>query len=491
MSKLFDIQDTTVAIPNLTLTETQGSVTHRGDLDLAGNLNVSSNINVIGTITANTFNVKNLVTDNGSLNITGNWIYNTELELNGKGFNWTYGNGQTQLIYRTGGRLWTNANLDIAATSSYNIDNIPVLSATTLGSSIRHSNLSTVGTLNQLSVAGDASLGDFVFVNSTFNRIGIGTEEPSASLTILDNNVEIGIGSPDVNLASIGTESNHDLEIVTDGQARITIKRSGEVNIGDPANGGGVLNVYGTLFATSVVTDNRVDRTHPIQFSATKDTGIYGLGLLWNDARSVHQFVLDISGRLTSSDSIEIAENRSYYINGQPVLSVDTLGNSVSTSSLTKVGILENLTVSGNVDLQSNITVKSINVDNGITVGHDGIDSGGLVSITVQNKEILYGDQQQINIGNIQLKSRPVKVYGPLSVNINNPDPSLQFSVNGDVNIGGKRFTNAPSIPTSGTFNVGDICYNTNPIPSSYIGWVCVTSGTPGQWLGFGLIASQ
>jgi len=491
MAKLFDIQDTTVVIPNLTLTETQGSVTHRGDLDLAGNLNVSSNINVTGTISANTFNVKHLVTDNGSLNITGNWIYNTELELNGKGFNWAYGNGQTQLIYRTGGRLWTNANLDIAASSSYNIDNIPVLSATTLGSSVRHSNLNTVGTLNQLSVAGDATLGDFVFVNSTYNRIGIGTDEPSSSLTILDNNVEIGIGSPDVNLASIGTQSNHDLELVTDGQARVTIKRSGAVNIGDPTNGGGVLNVYGTLFATSVVTDNRVDRTHPIQFSATKDTGIYGLGLMWTGNNSVHRFVLDISGRLTSTDSIDVAENQSYYINGVPVISASSLGVGVSTSNLNTVGVLENLTVAGNVALQSQLDTKSIVVDNGIVLSKLGINSDKEITLNVQHKEVIYGDLHQVNIGDIQLQSRPVKVFGPLSVNINNPDPTLQFSVNGDVSIGGKRFTNRASIPTSGSFNVGDICYNSNPGPNSYIGWVCVTSGTPGQWLGFGMIANQ
>jgi hypothetical protein len=491
MSKLFDIQDTTVAIPDLTLQETRGSVTHRGDLDVAGNLNVASNIRVSGTLSADTFNVKNLVTDNGSLNITGNWIYNTELELNGKGFNWTHGTGQTQLLYRTGGRLWTNANLDIGATSSYNIDNIPVLSATTLGSSIRHSNLNTVGTLNQLSVSGDATLGDFVFVNSIYNKVGIGTEEPSASLTILDNNVEIGIGSPDINLASIGTHSNHDLQLITDGQPRVTIKQNGEVNVGDPVRGGGVLNVYGTLFATSVVTDNRVDRTHPIQFSATKDTGIYGLGLLWSGHSSVHQFVLSISGRLTSTESIEVASHRSYYIDGQPVLSLSSLGQSVTSSSLNTVGVLENLTVSGPTNLKSQLNVQSVVVNNGITLKDNEIVSSKQITLAVQDKEIVFGNDQQVNIGDIQLQSRPVKVYGPLSVNINNPDPSLQFSVNGDVSLGGKRFTNGSAPPSKGSFNQGDICWNSSPGPDSYIGWVCLSTGTPGQWSGFGMIASQ
>ena len=220
-------------------------------------------------------------------------------------------------------------------------------------------------------------------------------------------------------------------------------------------------------------------------------TNIYGLGLLWSGNDSVHQFVLDISGRLTSTDSIDIAENRSYFINGVPVISASSLGSGISTSNLNTVGILENLTVAGNVTLQSELTAKSIVVDNGITLVQNGISAGNRIALTVQNKEVIYGDQQQVNIGDIQLQSRPVKVYGPLSVNINNPDPTLQFSVEGDVSIGGKRFINRASIPTSGTFNVGDICYNSNPVPSSYVGWICVTAGTPGQWLGFGMIASQ
>jgi hypothetical protein len=249
--------------------------------------------------------------------------------------------------------------------------------------------------------------------------------------------------------------------------------------------------VYGTLFATSVVTDNRVDRTHSIQFSATKDTGIHGLGLLWTGNNSVHQFVLDISGRLTSTDSIEIAGNKSYFINGQPVLTASGLGDSISTSNLNTVGILENLTVAGDVTVQSQLNAKTIVINSGIALGQTGINSNNQIALTVQNKEIIYGDDQQINIGDIQIQSRPVKIFGPLSVNVNNPDPTLQFSVNGDVNIGNKRFTNNAFAPNSGSYVKGDICWNTNPVPNSYIGWVCVTTGTPGQWLGFGMIGSQ
>ena len=115
MSKLFDIQDTTVAIADLTLLNTRGDVQHAGAINVAGNVRINQNLSVAGTIEAETINVKNLVTDNGSLASVGDWIYNTESELNGKGFSWTHGVGQTQLAYRLGNRLWTNANLDISA----------------------------------------------------------------------------------------------------------------------------------------------------------------------------------------------------------------------------------------------------------------------------------------------------------------------------------------------------------------------------------------
>jgi Pectate lyase superfamily protein len=44
------------------------------------------------------------------------------------------------------------------------------------------------------------------------------------------------------------------------------------------------------------------------------------------------------------------------------------------------------------------------------------------------------------------------------------------------------------SIPTAGTWAVGDKLQNTTPVAGGYSGWVCTTAGTPGTWKGFGLI---
>ena len=494
MAKLFDIQDTTVAISDLTLTTTRGEFKHEGNVDVGGNISHVENVNVKNTLTATTIIVSNLITSNGDSTQLGQWLGSTESDINGKGFSWSWGTGQSQLIYRGGGRLWTNSNFDLGTGSSYKINNTPVLSAGELGASITTSSLSQVGTLNSLSVSGNADIGDFLFVNSTVNRLGIGTDEPSASLTILDNNVEIALGSPRVNLAQIGTASNHDLAIATDGQTRITVKNSGEVNIGDPAGGGGVLNVYGTIFATSIETDNRVERTHPIQFLPTKTSSVYGLGLVWASADAPHQLTL-LSGpdRIYSSDNVDLAETKSYHINTQPVLSQDTLGAGVVNSSLTSVGTLSNLNVAGSI--QSAVIASPVfNVfsdSETMTIKHDSITANSKLSLLVGTKEVFYSDSTETIIGDITQQSKPTKVFGPLSVNINNPDPTLSFSVAGDVSIGNKRFTNGPASPTTGSYLLGDICWNSNPQANSFIGWVCVFAGTPGQWLPFGNIATQ
>jgi hypothetical protein len=44
--------------------------------------------------------------------------------------------------------------------------------------------------------------------------------------------------------------------------------------------------------------------------------------------------------------------------------------------------------------------------------------------------------------------------------------------------------------PTSGTWGVGCIVFDSTPTAGQPVGWVCVTAGTPGTWKAFGTIAS-
>lgn len=51
-----------------------------------------------------------------------------------------------------------------------------------------------------------------------------------------------------------------------------------------------------------------------------------------------------------------------------------------------------------------------------------------------------------------------------------------------------KKITYASAAPASGTAVVGDIVYNTAPASGQPIGWVCTVAGTPGTWIGFGVV---
>lgn len=473
MAQLFNIINDTVIIDKLALTNTSGTVNHTGSLTVSGTVQLNSTLDAT-TINAETINVKNLVSDNGNLASVGHWVYENEVDLSGKGFTWSSKTNSSFLIYRPGNKLLTNANFELGSGSSYHINNIPVLSLTKLGDAVVESNLRKLGTLRALEVAGDATIGEFAFFNSNNNRLGIGTIDPNAGLSVVENGVEIVLGSPSTNFGHIGTNTAHDFGIITDGISRITVKNTGDVQVY------GSLHVDGAITAASVTTDVRINRTHPLEFKPSTGSSLNGLGLIWLDSSKVVQLV--VSGdqdRLWLSENFEIGRGKSYFVNGSQVLTADTLGESVVSSSLTSVGTLSSLNVSGTA------TVNQLEAD--VVNVKTSIDADTSIKLNVAGKVVVHGDTDQISIGD-KYEQKPVKVFGPLSIGINNPDPSVNFSVNGDVKLGGKKFTSHPEIPTSGSYEIGDICWNSDPKASSYIGWVCVMAGDPGHWLPFGAI---
>jgi hypothetical protein len=380
------------------------------------------------------------------------------------------------LFVTRNGRLLTNYDLDLATGHAYSIDNTPILSLTELGVTVTRSNLKSVGTLHGLEVEGDTLLGGFAFFNSTYNRIGIGTDGPSAAIDILENNVQTIIGSPRTDISYIGTHSNHDLAIITDHQERIVVKNNGSVVVN------GDLHIAGTLTVTSIVSDTRANRSQSLTFFPDQDASVFGLGLAWVGEDRTRQLTLTAGSILRSTESFDLCEGKEYSIGGKTVLTSTELGGSVLTSSLTKIGTLETLEVSGTINA-SRISLNNLQLTN------NGIEVERLAKIVVDGADVFYGDRYQVVLGDISKQTNPVKVFGPLSVNINNPDSSVDFSVNGDVSLGGKKFTNGTVAPVEGTWHIGDICWNKNPRTSDFVGWICTVSGSPGQWSSFGLIA--
>jgi len=481
------IQDSILQLVNSALQSSTGAFSHTGDYTIAGKL------------TADTISVKNLLTENGNLANPGQWQVQLEEDLVGKGFVWAWGDGGVNLQYRSGNRLWSSGSYDIPTSQSYRIDNIPVISATELGAQITKSKLREVGALKSLQVTGDATISDFAVFNSALGRLGLGIEEPNAVLSIFDNGIEIVAGASGDGIGAIGTYTNDHLEIVTDNTARIVIKNSGDVIFGNENTKTANVTIYGTLTVDNLVSDTRIDRYSSLEFKASKDQSEFGQGLLWTGSGANKSLMLRADpNRVWTSESFEVAKDQSYYIDGDIVLSNTSLGTKVVSSNLSKLGTLSELAVQGgtiffgdvNATFQP-IRAKSIVFDEGgnvFTITNSNLNTNKQISVTVSNDEVVYADFTQIVLGNKSNTRRPVKIFGPLSVGVNSPDPDVEFSVNGDVSMGGKKFVTGSSAPTEGTFSKGDICWNNNPTAGNYIGWVCIEAG---QWLPFGGINNQ
>jgi hypothetical protein len=482
------IQDSILQLLNEALANSAGAFSHTGNYDING------------TLTADTIKVKHLVTEDGAIKF-GTWVTQLEEDLNGKGFSWSWGDGATQLIYRSGNRLYNSGSFDVPNGQSYKIDNVAVLSANELGVTVTKSKLREVGTLKSLSVSGDTVLSDFATFNSSLNRLGLNTDEPNGVLSIVENDVEVIIASQRIGEAVFGTYTTHDLKIITDNTAHITVKSSGEVVFGNPVTKTANVTIYGSLKVDNLVSDTRINRYSSLEFHSSRDQSEYGQGLVWVNGSTEKSLVLRADpNRVWTSESFEVGPDQSYYADGQQVLSKTQLGNSVHTSNLSKVGTLESLSVQGQTTFfgdinasRSTMLAKVVRFDEG--VDHLEISGSGLqaskISIKAGGDETYYADVNEITIGNKENTRRPVKVFGQLAVGVNHPDPNVGLAVRGGIAFSNKKFVYGTNIPTEGSWAKGDICWNENPTEGNYVGWVCITAGGPGEWLPFGAINRQ
>ena len=399
---------------------------------------------------------------------------NSFSDVENKGLQWNGGGKSRKLSYKKG-TLWTDLSVNLAEEQEFQINDTSVLSFTELGNTVTKSNLKQLGTLKSLKVSGNAELGDFVFINSDFNRIGINTDAPGAALGIRDNGIEIGIGSGKNNSAIIGTFTNHSIQIVSDNVARITVSTNGDVR------------VHGKLIVDDLVTEN----TPWMLFKETAEKSNYGKGIMWVGLSGPNkQFCLQAApDRIWSTEHIDLAKDKFYAIENINVLSVTKLGNTVTSSNLTSVGVLTGLQVAGDAAIARKLSTSQIEI------GRFQINENELKvqdELTVsrnENVDLTIGTS--IVIGNSNNLTRPVSVYGQLAVGVSNPEAGVSLTVNGPVSFENKKFTVGTGAPTSGQYNKGDIVWNNDPKASDYIGWVCVTPGTPGAWLTFGAIARQ
>ena len=224
-------------------------------------------------------------------------------KIHSKGMLWQAKDYTKQLVYiENPAKIFSSESIDIAKGQAFMINNLRVLSDTELGVSVTKSSLKELGRLKGLIVDGPVAINQHVFYDATSDRLGLGTDQPNAAVSIVEDGVEISIGSKDGSRAVVGTYGTHDLEIITDNTARISVSSNGDIQLGNlnrpPVN----VAINGKLAINVTVPDPAVDLhvkgaariNNKLQLSAggPPQAGSYNIGdIVWNNRPTQRQHV--------------------------------------------------------------------------------------------------------------------------------------------------------------------------------------------------------
>jgi len=212
---------------------------------------------------------------------------------NDRGLVWSGEGNNKHFLLKAGNKISSTESLEVARDRSFIVNGNVVLSERELGNSVVKSNLREVGRLRNLNVDGNVTISGYVFYNSISDRLGLGTDQPNAALSVAEDGIEIVIGTADSAKAKIGTFGSHDVEIVTDNVARVVVERTGNIQLGNRAYGPIKTSIHGKLYVGTGNLDSRVDlhvdgaikyQQHIHQYLSSEPTkGDYIKGdIVWN-----------------------------------------------------------------------------------------------------------------------------------------------------------------------------------------------------------------
>lgn len=339
---------------------------------------------------------------------------------------------------------------------------------------------------------------------------------PPPSREILDrelsgNKINGGIIT---NFASVGIGDESSSRVVTVKNDGIHVAVVHANTIANSLSVQGNLTVEGTITAErmhvkEVTADVRNERSDPLAFTASGNKTAYGKGLIWPGGDYTKQFILqERPDRFFATESLELRGGKIYMINGQNVLSQDELGKTVTKSYLKNVGVLEKLSVDGPFVVDNylhydantqrlGLGTESPNGDFSLmSWDHEFVISSTedrkfeIGSYTNTSVNIITDDTTRIAVssdGSVTVHGKTV-FNSQIGVGVKNFAKDADITSAGPIRFQDKKFEVGDSAPTSGNYVKGDIVWNTNPKSTDYVGWVCIKSGTPGDWRPFGQI---
>lgn len=251
------------------------------------------------------------------------------------------------------------------------------------------------------------------------------------------------------------------------------------------------------------------DGTLTANSSISFTDNVYNKGIYWAGKDYTKQLTLFPNpDRLFTTENIDLQKGKSYQIDGVDVLSGDSLGTSVTKSNLRTVGNLRGLVVEGSVSINQylyydgstdRLGLGTDQPNAALSIAEDGIEvvvgtedfTKGFVGTFGSNDFLIKTDDTtRMSIkasGDISV-AKNFKVSGKVAIGVNTPDPNVDLHVSGPIKFNDKVHLNGSSPPTSGSYNRGDIVWNSEPKAKSFVGWICVQAGNPGTWAAFGEI---
>lgn len=320
-------------------------------------------------------------------------------------------------------------------------------------------------------------------------------------------------GGKITNFSSVGISDEARQTVLTVNDDGISVNAMNVNRIKNALTVDGELKVNGEIFATrlsvkEVSADIRNERTSPLEFRAERNS-LSGKGIIWTGLDYTKQFVYqDNPARIWSSEDIDLNRDKIYRIDKLPVLTLTTLGSSVTESNLQSVGTLQGLSVEGNLTIDNyvywdsaserlgvgtqepNGKLSIVDLEHEFIVDYDLDRKFKLGTYTNSGLDLVTDNTVRLSVssnGAVGIAST-LNVAQSIGVGVSNVATDVDITTQGPVRLQGKKFETLSTKPGTGNYVKGDIVWNNNPQPTGYVGWICIRSGTPGDWKGFGLI---
>ncbi len=269
------------------------------------------------------------------------------------------------------------------------------------------------------------------------------------------------------------------------------------------------------LIVDELRADIKFEKDIPITFSGDS---IEGKGLLWAGRGQTKQFIFASNpDRFFMSENLDFARGKTITVNNIKLIDERELGPTVVKSSLREVGHLKGLIVEGGMRVGQHMVFNSEtnrlglgteDPNSALSIAEDGVEvvigardsvrgyigthaSNHFDIVTDGTARISVTSSGNILLGNPRLAPVQISVHGKISVRVSTPDPEVDLHVNGAVKFNNRLQTVSGTYPTAGSFNSGDIVWNSDPRINHYVGWVCVQAGSPGIWEPFGKIGNS